>query len=216
MHETGAPPRPEGNNEMDDGKHRNRPRVYNTHLIIDSFGSLVNFYRKVHLFDVSIPSEGINLRESATTAPGSKLVVCDSPLGKLGLSTCYDVRFPEMYTELSGIGGAEILLVPSAFTVPTGKYHWHTLLKARAIENQCYVIASAQYGRHNSKRQSYGHSMVVDPYGEVLADAGGHGSRPDRPEEKSKIIFCDISEEKIRLVRERMPLRSHRENLFSW
>lgn len=110
-----------------------KDRVYNTHLILNNKGEIVSRYRKIHLFDVSIPSQGIHLRESATTAPGTKLVVCDSPLGKLGLSTCYDLRFPEMYQELSGNGGANILLVPSAFTVPTGQAHWHTLLRGKIL-----------------------------------------------------------------------------------
>jgi predicted amidohydrolase len=123
IHEKGAPPSPVGESS--------HSRVYNTHIIIDSNGKIVTKYRKVHLFDVSIPSEGVNLRESATTAPGSKLVVCDSPIGKLGLSVCYDLRFPEMYTKLVEEGGADILLVPSAFTVPTGRAHWHTLLRGK-------------------------------------------------------------------------------------
>jgi len=123
LHEMGAPPSPDDESKT--------PRVYNTHVIIDSAGQVVTKYRKVHLFDLSIPSEGVHLRESATTAPGTNLVVCDSPIGKLGLTTCYDVRFPEMYTALAEEGGADILLVPSAFTVPTGKAHWHTLLRGK-------------------------------------------------------------------------------------
>lgn len=120
MHESGAPPAPaEGGSEA-------KPRVYNSHVIIDSDGNVKAMYRKSHLFDVSIPNK-VNLRESVTTAPGEELVVCDSPVGLLGLSTCYDVRFPEMYVELVQ-RGAQILLVPSAFTIPTGKAHWHALL----------------------------------------------------------------------------------------
>lgn len=125
LHEKGAPPSPD--DEL------SRPRVYNTHFIMDSTGKIVAKYRKIHLFDVSIPSQGVELRESATTAPGSKLVICDSPIGKLGLSTCYDLRFPEMYAALVQQGGADVLLVPSAFTVPTGKAHWHTLLRGKKI-----------------------------------------------------------------------------------
>lgn len=128
IHELGAPPL---QTLGEDGKPSEKERVYNTHLILNGKGEIVAKYRKIHLFDVSIPSQGINLCESNTTAPGTKLVVCDSPIGKLGLSTCYDVRFPEMYSELSNKGGAEILLVPSAFTVPTGKAHWHTLLRGK-------------------------------------------------------------------------------------
>jgi len=148
-------------------------------------GRPLGSYRKMHLFDVSLPLQNIHLRESSTTAPGCTLTVCDSPLGRLGLTTCYDLRFPALYAALvegndddgdgdgDGGGGAEVLLVPSAFTVPTGRAHWHTLLTARAIETQSYVIAAAQVGRHNGKRESYGHSLAVDPWGEVLADAGG-------------------------------------------
>jgi predicted amidohydrolase len=122
MHESGAPPAATGGEENEA-----KSRVYNSHVIIDSYGVVKSTYRKSHLFDVSIPNK-VNLRESATTAPGEDLVVCDSPIGRLGLSTCYDVRFPEMYVDLVQRGGAEILLVPSAFTIPTGKAHWHTLL----------------------------------------------------------------------------------------
>ncbi len=125
LHELGAPP------DIDDDLKRSR--VYNTHIILDSEGNLVTKYRKVHLFSVSIPAEGVNLREANTTAPGSKLVVCDSPIGKLGLTVCYDLRFPEMYSALVEEGDADILLVPSAFTVPTGKAHWHTLLRGEIM-----------------------------------------------------------------------------------
>lgn len=144
MHVAGGPP----------AEGADRERVYNTHLIIDEQGDVRALYRKIHMFDVSIPGK-VNLKESNTTAPGEELVTCDSPVGKLGVTTCYDVRFPEMYIPLVRMG-AQILLVPSAFTVPTGNSHWHTLLKARAIESQCYVLAAAQYGRHNEKRESYG------------------------------------------------------------
>ncbi len=125
MHEKGAPAKSQSGEETES----RRERVYNTHIVLNDRGTMVAKYRKIHLFDVSIPSQGVNLCESDTTAPGSKLVVCDSPLGRLGLSTCYDLRFNEMFHELVETGGADILLVPSAFTVPTGKAHWHTLLK---------------------------------------------------------------------------------------
>jgi len=239
MHESGAPPAMIHNtNDFSASSAASSSaavaapsRVYNTHIIIDSNGRFVKSYRKIHLFDVSLPLQNIHLHESATTAPGSTLVVCDSPLGRLGLTTCYDLRFPELYTALTkdntadndGGSGAEIVLVPSAFTIPTGKAHWHTLLTARAIENQCYVLAAAQYGRHNEKRESYGHSLAIDPWGEVLADAGGVGDFiVDRKESATmrllpKIVCCDVSKEKVRSVREKMPIRSHREaSPFSW
>lgn len=214
MHEAGAPPA----SSPIESDTPNPPRVYNTHVVLDSDGRLCSSYRKIHLFDVSLPLQGVNLCESATTAPGQTLTVCDSPLGRLGLTTCYDLRFPELYAALSkknanGEGGAEVLLVPSAFTVPTGEAHWHTLLKARAIENQCYLIAAAQCGRHNEKRVSYGHSLAVDPWGEVLVDAGG----VDETRLEPKIVCCNVKREKVKEVRERMPIQAHREKShFAW
>ena len=207
MHVSGAPPA-EGSD---------RSRVYNTHVILDKEGVVKCLYRKIHLFDVHIPDK-VNLRESATTAPGSELVVCDSPIGRLGLSTCYDMRFPEMYVPLVHEMGAQILLAPSAFTVPTGQAHWHTLLKARAIEHQCYVLAAAQYGQHNEKRKSYGHSLGVDPWGAVICDAGGCDGPgtttiPDNGEIATpSIVVCDIDLNKLASTRERMPIRQHRDS----
>ena len=180
-------------------------RVYNTHVILNDKGDLVCKYRKIHLFDVSIPDRGIDLQESKTTKAGDSLVVCDSPLGILGLTTCYDMRFPEQYTALAQRHGAQIMLMPSAFTVPTGQAHWHVLLRARAIETQCYVLAAAQVGRHNEKRESYGHALAVDPWGVVLADAG------DATSSTNTVIVCDIDLEYLADVRLRMPIQSHRE-----
>jgi len=235
IHVSGAPP--EGN---DDGKQldsseasalgvqaqqqqqqqqrKQQQRVYNTHVILDSDGKLKASYQKIHLFDVSIPGK-VELRESKTTAPGENLVVCDSPLGKLGVTTCYDLRFPEMYTELVGSMGAQILLVPSAFTVPTGAAHWHVLLRARAIENQCYVLAAAQYGKHNQKRESFGHSLAVDPWGKILADAGGYPTTEEeanphdrKTPEPPSIITAEIDLSLIDSIRQRMPIDLHRSN----
>ena len=185
-------------------------RVYNTHLVMDSNGEIVAKYRKIHLFDVSIPSQNVLLQESKTTAPGKSLQVCDSPLGKLGLTTCYDIRFPEQYMKLTQEMGAQVLLVPSAFTVPTGRAHWHVLLRARAIETQCYVLASAQFGSHNAKRTSYGHSLAVDPWGSVIADAGGMDSPDDSLPTSPSIIVCDVDHQEVTSVRERMPIQLHR------
>jgi len=192
-------------------------KIYNTHVIIDEKGQIKSFYHKIHLFDVSIPGK-VNLQESKTTAPGQKLVVCDdSPIGKLALTICYDMRFPEMYVELVQRGGAEVILVPSAFTVPTGLAHWHTLLRARAIESQCFVIAAAQVGRHNEKRKSYGHSLAYDPWGELLVDAGGYenddkdsGGDELSPVKTPSIVTCDIDLDLVASVRERMPIQQHR------
>jgi deaminated glutathione amidase len=142
--------------------------VYNTAIHLDAAGEIKAIYRKIHLFDVDIP-DGATYRESASVMPGAEPVVS----GELGLSVCYDVRFPELYRELAR-RGARILTVPAAFTLHTGRDHWHVLLRARAVENLCWVLAAAQYGRHNAKRVTYGHSMIIDPWGVVLAEVGDH------------------------------------------
>ena len=204
MHESNAPP--------------DNTRVYNSHVIINSDGKLISVYRKIHLFDVSIPDQNIYLKESNTTAPGDKLIVVpNTPLGNLGLSTCYDMRFPEMYLQLvSSQNSAEIadvILIPSAFTVPTGKAHWHTLCKARAIETQCYVLASAQVGKHNGKRESYGHSIAVDPWGVIVAEDSGVGNGKDDSNEEHivpSVTICDIDLGLVETVRQKMPLQLHR------
>src|SRR6185503_9317546 len=138
-------------------------RTFNTALVINPGGHLIGAYRKVHLFDVDIPG-GAVLRESDATAPGDELVVVDIAGAPVGVSICYDVRFPELYRALVKDMGAEVLLVPAAFTAHTGAAHWHLLLRARAVEDQAWVVAPAQWGRHNEKRESYGHSLVVDPW----------------------------------------------------
>ncbi len=142
-------------------------RVAAASLVYDAGGTRVARYDKIHLFDVDIPGRAETYRESATVAPGTRPVVLDTPVGRLGLSVCYDVRFPELYRHLSA-AGAQLLSVPSAFTAPTGRAHWETLLRARAIENLCYVIAPAQSGIHPSGRETYGDSMIVDFWGRVL------------------------------------------------
>lgn len=142
-------------------------RVAAASLVYDSDGRRVARYDKIHLFDVDIPGRAESYRESAHVAPGAAPAVLDTPVGRLGLSVCYDVRFPELYRELSA-RGAQLLAVPSAFTGPTGRAHWETLLRARAIENLCYVIAPAQSGIHPSGRETYGDSMIIDYWGRVL------------------------------------------------
>jgi nitrilase len=136
-------------------------------LVYDADGHRVARYDKIHLFDVDIPGRAESYRESAHVTPGSRAVLIDTPVGRLGLSVCYDVRFPELYRHLSA-AGAQLLVVPSAFTSPTGRAHWETLLRARAIENLCYVIAPAQSGFHPSGRETYGDSMIVDFWGRIL------------------------------------------------
>eukprot|EP00903_Cladosiphon_okamuranus_P010756 g10163.t2 len=175
-------------------------RVFNTHVIISGRGEIEAAYRKIHLFDVDIPG-GPVLMESLYTQAGQEMSVCEgSPAGSLGLSTCYDLRFPEMYACLAK--SSQVVLVPSAFTVPTGRAHWEVLLRARAIETQAYVIASAQVGQHNEKRTSYGHSLIVDPWGEVLADAGG--------EDSPCIRTAEIDLSRVSQVRSSMPIQQHR------
>jgi len=142
-------------------------RVAAASVVYDGDGNRVARYDKIHLFDVDIPGRAEAYRESAHVAPGSETVVVDTPVGRLGLSVCYDVRFPELFRSLS-TAGAQILTVPSAFTSPTGRAHWETLMCARAIENLCYVVAPAQSGFHPNGRETYGDSMIVDYWGRVM------------------------------------------------
>ncbi|UJR82334.1 carbon-nitrogen hydrolase family protein [Sandaracinus amylolyticus] len=150
--------------------HGSAGKVRNACVHVDELGTVRAVYRKIHLFDVDLP-DGTKLEESATVEPGSELVVADAPFGKLGLSVCYDVRFPELYRGLVD-RGAIALAVPAAFTLTTGKDHWHVLLRARAIEAQSYVLAAAQTGHHFGQRRSYGHALICDPWGTVLAECG--------------------------------------------
>jgi deaminated glutathione amidase len=154
---------------------RDSSRVANSSLLIDADGKRVARYDKIHLFDVTIPGRNEQYRESNHVLPGRAPVTADTPVGKLGLSVCYDMRFPELYRELV-LQGAEWLAMPAAFTVPTGRAHWETLLRARAIENLCYVVAPAQSGMHTSGRETYGDTLIVDYWGQVLSRlAGGIG-----------------------------------------
>lgn len=175
-------------------------KVYNTALLIAPDGSELARYEKVHLFDVNLP-DGNTYQESLTVMAGSKLpdVYKSADLGVLGISVCYDVRFPELYRHLSQ-QGAEVLFVPAAFTAYTGKDHWQVLLQARAIENTCYTIAPAQTGNHYGLRFTHGHAMIVDPWGVVLADAG------DAP----GVAVAEISPTRIEQVRRQMPSLEHR------
>jgi deaminated glutathione amidase len=143
-------------------------RVANTSLLIDADGKRVARYDKIHLFDVTIPGRNEQYRESNHVMPGRDAVLADTPVGRLGLSVCYDMRFPELYRDLVS-RGAEWLAVPAAFTVPTGRAHWETLLRARAIENLCFVVAPAQWGTHSSGRETFGDSLIVDYWGQVLS-----------------------------------------------
>jgi deaminated glutathione amidase len=175
-------------------------KVFNTALLVDQNGQELSRYEKVHLFDVDVP-DGNTYRESSTVLAGSRVppIYPSKELGHLGLSVCYDVRFPELYRQMSQMG-AEVLFVPAAFTAYTGKDHWQVLLQARAIENTCYVIAPAQTGRHNSIRQSHGHALVIDPWGVILADAG----------EMTGVAIAEINPARLEQVRRQMPSLQHR------
>jgi predicted amidohydrolase len=178
----------------------NSEKVYNTALLIDPNGTELTRYQKVHLFDVNVP-DGNTYQESSTVIAGTQLptVYYSEQLGNLGLSVCYDVRFPELYRHLA-YKGADILFVPAAFTAYTGKDHWQVLLQARAIENTCYVIAPAQTGRHYAMRQTHGHAMIIDPWGIILADAG----------EQPGVAIAEINPVRLEQVRRQMPCLQHR------
>ncbi len=175
-------------------------KVYNTASLIDTNGEELLCYRKVHLFDVNVP-DGNTYRESSTVMAGSELpsVYFSKTLGHIGLSVCYDVRFPEVYRHLSK-EGADVMFVPAAFTAFTGKDHWQILLQARAIENTCYIIAPAQTGVHYDRRQTHGHAMIIDPWGMILADAG----------EQPGVAIAEINPARIEQVRRQMPSLQHR------
>ncbi|GAM87755.1 hypothetical protein ANO11243_057820 [Dothideomycetidae sp. 11243] len=183
--------------------------LYNTLLHISPQGSIVATYRKLHLFDVDLSStNGPVLKESATTSPGTTISApTPSPIGLLGMQICFDLRFPEPSLQLSR-KGATTLLYPSAFTPRTGAAHWSTLLRARAIENQCFVVAAAQVGKHNAKRESYGHSVVVDPWGEVLLELGGLEEWNAKGEGwEPEVGVVDVDLDRLGDVRAGMPLR---------
>lgn len=173
----------------------------NRGVMIDDKGEIRARYDKIHLFDVDLP-DGVSWRESAVYGPGGALAAVDTPWARMGLSVCYDLRFADLYRRLSD-AGASLLLIPAAFTVPTGKAHWETLLRARAIESACFVIASAQAGSHEDGRETYGHSLVIDPWGEILLDMG----------DKMGLAFADIDFARIQEVRARVPVLAHRRAL---
>lgn len=174
-------------------------KLLNRGFVIDDAGEIHATYDKIHLFDVDLPT-GESWRESAAYERGARAMVVDTPVGELGLSICYDLRFAGLYQALSN-EGATILAVPAAFTVPTGEAHWHILLRARAIEAGAFVVAAAQVGRHEDGRVTYGHSLVVDPWGKVLLDMGG-----DAP----GLGFAEIDQAAVEEVRRRLPAIWHR------
>ena len=175
----------------------NPKKIYNTSILISRQGKILNTYRKIHLFDVELPD--LRLIESETVSAGKKVVISDHEIGKIGMTICYDLRFPNLFQQLNQ-AGAEIIFTPAAFTYQTGKAHWLTLLQARAIENQVYIAAPGQVGQHNKQRRSFGHSVIIDPWGKILALA---------PEEEC-VICAEIDLDYIREVRRKMPVQSHR------
>jgi predicted amidohydrolase len=176
-------------------------KVYNTCVVVDASGKLVASYRKIHLFDIDIPGAqgGATFKESATVAQGRAPAVVETPWGKLGLSVCYDLRFPELY-RAEAAQGARMIVVPAAFTLHTGKDHWHVLLRARAIENQVFVLAPAQFGKHNEKRTTYGHSLIVDPWGIVIAEMS----------DREGVALAELDFEHQDKLRREMPCGTHR------
>ena len=168
-------------------------------LLFDDRGRLAARYDKVHLFDVQLPDSAECYTESATIAPGDRYVVADTPFGRLGLAVCYDLRFPEQFRAMSA-QGMELLALPAAFTAATGAAHWEILLRARAIENQCYVIASAQGGRHDNGRETFGDSLLVDPWGLIL----------DRLCAGPGVALGKLDQAFLESVRQQFPVLEHR------
>jgi deaminated glutathione amidase len=172
-------------------------RVFNTSVLVQPDGAVSHVYRKLHMFDVDVG--GVSYRESAVTRAGAEIVVGEALGRRIGMSVCYDLRFPELYRRLA-IRGAEVIVVPSAFTAATGRDHWEPLLRARAIENQAFVIAANQFGGHDDGTVSHGRSMIVDPWGVVLAQApDGEG-----------VVVADLDFESLASVRARLPALEHR------
>jgi len=183
------------NERSDDPK-----RCYNTSVLFGPEGDLLAAYRKIHLFDVDVSDE-VRFLESDTVVPGDQVVVAETPLVRFGMTVCYDLRFPELYRRLRD-GGAEVITIPSAFTLTTGRAHWYPLQRARAIETQCWVFSPAQHGKHDDGglRESYGHAMIVDPWGQVVATAS------DGP----GLALAEIDTDRVHQVRRGMPVADHR------
>ncbi|MHA6333496.1 carbon-nitrogen hydrolase family protein [Qipengyuania sp. CAU 1752] len=184
-----------GSLALDDGE----GRWVNRAFVIDDSGEILARYDKMHMFDVDLAS-GESWRESNAYAAGDRVVTAQTPLGTLGLTICYDIRFPAMFEALGAIP-CDVIAIPAAFTVPTGKAHWHVLQRARAIEASAFVVAAAQVGDHEDGRQTYGHSLVVDPWGEVLLDMGG---------DQRGVGVVDLDLDRIAAVRAQVPSLANR------
>jgi nitrilase len=177
-------------------------RTYSACLLYAPDGACKARYDKIHLFDVGVPGADESYRESATAIPGTKLVNFTAPFGRIGMAVCYDIRFPAQFDALGSMG-MDILTVPAAFTVPTGEAHWQVLMRARAIESLCFVIAAAQCGEHPGGRRTYGHTMIVGPWGEVLA------LRPAEP----GVVVAELGIMRLQELRQRFPALAHRREL---
>jgi predicted amidohydrolase len=173
-------------------------KIANRALLIRPDGEIEARFDKIHMFDVDLPG-GESYRESKNYQGGDTAVLADLPWGTLGITICYDLRFPHLYRALAH-AGADYLAIPSAFTRPTGAAHWHVLMRARAIENGCFVFAAAQAGRHESGRETYGHSLIVSPWGEILAEADGH---------HPAVLIADIQSSAVQQARQRVPSLQH-------
>ena len=174
-----------------------KPKFANRSFLIGDDGVVRNRYTKIHLFDVDLGA-GETYQESKSYEPGNETVVADTPWGKLGMTICYDIRFPHLYRKLAQ-AGAKFLSIPAAFARPSGKAHWHVLMRARAIENSCYVFAAAQCGEHGGGRSTYGHSLIVDPWGEILADGGT----------EIGFVLAEIDTSLVDKVRQKIPSLTH-------
>ena len=172
-------------------------RAVNRSFLIGPDGGVIASYDKIHMFDIELP-DGESYRESANYQPGETAVIADLPWGRIGLTICYDVRFPALYRALAE-AGASFLAIPSAFTKQTGEAHWHVLMRARAIENGCYVFAAAQGGKHEHGRETFGHSLVVDPWGKIVAEGG---TEPG-------VIFAEVDPAEVAAARSRVPSLNH-------
>jgi len=172
-------------------------RMCNRSVLISAEGRVVATYDKIHMFDVTLP-DGKVIRESSTYRPGEHAVLAETPWGRLGMTVCYDLRFPGLFRALAQ-AGAQFITVPSSFQRQTGKAHWHTLLRARAIENECFVLAPAMCGDHPGDRQSYGHTLVVDPWGEIIAEGG----------ESPQVVYAEIEPRRVDKVRGMIPSLEH-------
>jgi predicted amidohydrolase len=172
-------------------------RAVNRSFLIAPDGNILARYDKIHMFDITLEG-GESYRESANYQPGDTAVISDLPWGRIGLTICYDVRFPALYRALAE-AGASFITVPSAFTVRTGEAHWHTLLRARAIENGCFIFAAAQAGKHESGRETYGHSLIIDPWGDILAEGGT----------ETGLVLAKIDPAKVETVRKNIPSLQH-------